>query len=114
MNDEETRSSPVMIQRDQETTTGKRAANCSIDGYEQVSNTMMPNNSKHQVHDEIKNHQADQDPPEYINSPLNAKEFEEALEALKDKIVSWPRQNYQWDVGTPWHQSKVQTPRNLQ
>ena len=37
MNDEDTKSSPVMIQRDQETVTGKSAANCFIDSYEQVS-----------------------------------------------------------------------------
>ena len=38
MNDEDIKSSPVMIQRDQETMTGKSAANCFIDSYEQVSN----------------------------------------------------------------------------
>ena len=64
MNDE-TRSSPVMSQRDQETVTGKSTANCFINSYEQVSNIMIPNNRKQQVHDEIKNHQADQDPPEH-------------------------------------------------
>ena len=53
MNDEDTKSSPVMIQRDQETVTGKSTANCFIDSCEQV---MIPNNRKQQVHDEIKNH----------------------------------------------------------
>ena len=42
MNDVETRSSPVMIQIDQETVTGKSTANCFIDSYEKVSNTMIP------------------------------------------------------------------------
>ena len=86
-NDEDANSSPVMIQ---ETVTGKSAANCFIDSYEQVSNTMIPNNRKQQVHDEIKNHQTDQDPPEYMNFPFNAKEFEEALKTLKDKKSSGP------------------------
>ena len=54
MNDEDTKSSPVMIQRDQETLTGKSAANCFIDSYEQVSNIMIPNNRKQQVHDETR------------------------------------------------------------
>ena len=85
MNDEDTKSSPVMIQRDQETETGKSAANCFIGSYEQVSNIMIPNNRKQQVHDEIKNHQTDQDSPEYMNCPFNTKEFEEALKTLKDK-----------------------------
>ena len=40
VNDEETRSSPVVIQKDQETVTGKKAANCFID--EQVRNIMIP------------------------------------------------------------------------
>ena len=56
MNDEDTKSSPVMIQRDQETVTEKSEANCFIDRYEQVSNIMIPNNREQQVHDEIKNH----------------------------------------------------------
>ena len=90
MNDEDTKSSPVMIQRDQETVTGKSAANCFIDSYEQVSNIMTPNNRKQQVHDEIKNHQTDQDPPEHINCPFNTKEFEEALKTLKDKKSPGP------------------------
>ena len=65
--------------------TGKSAANCFIDSYEQVSNIMIPNNRKQQVHDEIKNYQIDQDPPNYMNCPFNTKEFEEALKTLKDK-----------------------------
>ena len=90
MNDEETRSSPVMIQRDQGTVTGKSAANCFIDSYEQVSNIMIPNNRKQQVHYEIKNYQTDQDPPEYMNYPFNTKESEEALKTLKDKKSPGP------------------------
>ena len=51
MNDEDTKSSPVMIQRDQETVTGKSAANCFIDSYEQVSNIMYQTtgNSKYMM-----------------------------------------------------------------
>ena len=56
-----------------------------VDSYEQVRNIMIPNNRKQQVHDEIKNHQADQDPPEYMNSPFHTKEFEEAIKTLMDK-----------------------------
>ena len=79
-----------MIQRDQETVTGKSAANCFIDSFEQVSNIMIPNNRKQQVHDEIKNHQIDQDQPEYMNCPFNTKEFEEALKTLEDKKSPGP------------------------
>ena len=90
MNDVDTKSSPVMIQRDQETVTGKSAANCFIDSYEQVSNIMIPNKRKQQVHDEIKNHQTDQDSPECTNCPFNRKEFEKALKTLKDKKSPGP------------------------
>ena len=90
MNDEDAKSSPVMIQRDQETVTGKSAANCFKDSYQQVSNIMIPNKRKQQVHDEIKNHQTDQDPPNYMNCPFNTKEFEEALKTLKDKKSPGP------------------------
>ena len=84
MNDEETRSSLVMIQRDQETVTGKRAARYFIDSYEPVSKIMIPNNRKQQVRDETKNHQADQDRSEYMNCLFNANEFEETLKTLED------------------------------
>ena len=70
--------------------TGKSAANCFIDSYEQVSNIMITKNRKQQVHDEIKSHQIDQGSPEYMNCPFNTKEFEEALKTLKDKKSPGP------------------------
>ena len=85
MNDEETRSSPVVIQEDQETVTGKKAANYFIDSHEQVSNIMIPKNRKQKVHDKIKNHQNDQDPPEYVNRPFNTKKFGATLKTLNDE-----------------------------
>ena len=45
---------------------------------------------KQHVHDEIKNHKTDQDPPEYMNCPFNTEEFEEALKTLKDKESPGP------------------------
>ena len=45
--------------------------------------------------------------------PFNTKEFEEALKILKDKKSPGPDKITR-DAGTPWHQSKVQTPGNLQ
>ena len=83
----------MVIQRDQETVTGKRAANCVIHNV-QVSNIMIPNNREQQVHDEIKNYQADQESSEYMKCPFNTKEFEETLKTLKDKKSPGSRQNY--------------------
>ena len=87
---DDNKSSPVMIQRDQETVTGESAANCFINSYEQVSHIMIPNNRKQQVHDEIKNHQTDHDPLEYMKCPFSTKEFEETLKTLKDKKSPGP------------------------
>ena len=64
--------------------TGKRAANCFTESYEHASNITIPNNRKQLTHDEIYNHQGNQDLPEYMNCPFNTKEFEEVLETLKD------------------------------
>ena len=90
MNDEDTRSAPVLIEKDQELVTGRMAANCFIDNYEQASNIKVPEEKKHQLHEEMKNHQEDQDPPDYMNKPFNMKEFEEALKTLKEKKSPGP------------------------
>jgi ribonuclease HI len=90
MNDEETRSAPVMIEKDQEIVTGQTAANCFVDNYEQVSNISVPEDRKHQVHEAMKNHQGNKDPPEYMNRPFTMKEFEEAIKTLNDKKSPGP------------------------
>ena len=83
MNDEETRSAPVTIKKDQEILTGRKAANCFIDNNEQVSNIIVPEEKKHQLHEEVKSHQEERDPSDYMSRPFNKKEFEEALSTLK-------------------------------
>ena len=90
MNDENTRSAPVIIEKDQEMVTGRNAANCFIDTYEKVSSILVPDDRKQQVHEDLRKHQVDQDPPEYMNRPFNMKEFEEALKTLKDKKSPGP------------------------
>ncbi|KAL8621712.1 hypothetical protein ACOMHN_061847 [Nucella lapillus] len=81
MNNEETRSAPVTLQKDQEMVTGREAANCFIDGYEQI-NISVPEDRK-RVHEEIKNHRDDQDQPDYMDRPFKLKELE-AVKSLKD------------------------------
>ena len=51
---------------------------------------MISNNRNQQEHNEIKNHQVYQDPPQYMNCTFNTKEFEEALKTLKDKKSPGP------------------------
>ena len=90
MNVEDTRSAPVMIEIDQEIVTGRKAVNCFIDSYEQVSNILVLDDRKQQVHDDMKSHQGDQVQLKYMNRPFNMKEFEEALKTLKDKKSPGP------------------------
>ena len=84
LNDEDTRSGPVMIEQDQEIVTGKKAANVFIDTYEEISNILVPEERKQQVHEEIKNQKGKQDQPDHMNQPFSTKEFEEALITLKN------------------------------
>ena len=90
MNNEDTRSTPVTIEKDQELVTGREAANCFIDSYEQVSNITVPEEKKQQLREEMKDHQEAQDPPDYMSKPFNMKELEDALKTLKDKKSPGP------------------------
>ena len=90
MNDEDTKQVPIVIERGQEMVTGRRAANCFIDTYEEVSSIQVPDERKRKIHKEIKEHQVQPNPPDYMNIPFNARELEGALKALKDKKSSGP------------------------
>ena len=46
MNNENTRSAPICIQQCEERMTGKKAANCFADHYEQVGNVTIPSDWK--------------------------------------------------------------------
>ena len=70
--------------------TGRRAANCFIDTYEEVSSIQVPDERKREIHKEIKEHQVQPNPPDYMNIPFNARELEDALKALKDKKSPGP------------------------
>ena len=85
MNDEDTKQIPIVIERGQEMVTGRRAANCFIDTYEEVSSIQVHDERKREIHKEIKEHQVQPNPPDYMNIPFNARELEDALKALKDK-----------------------------
>ena len=77
---------------------GKKAANCFMYSNEQVGNTIIQKtktnkkqkNRKQQVHDKVKNHQVEQDPPEFMGRPFSTKEFEEAPRTLKNKKSPGP------------------------
>ena len=90
MNDEDTKQVPIVIERGQEMVTGRRAANCFIDTYEEVSSIQVPDERKREIHKEIKEHQVQPNPPDYMNIPFNDRELEDALKALKDKKSPGP------------------------
>ncbi|KAK3691274.1 hypothetical protein RRG08_052258 [Elysia crispata] len=69
---------------------GRRAANCFIDTYGEVSSIQVPDERKREIHKEIKEHQVQPNPPDYMNIPFNARELEDALKALKDKKSPGP------------------------
>ena len=54
MNDEDTKQIPIVIERGQEMVTGRRAANCFIDTYEEVSSIHVLDERKREIHNEIK------------------------------------------------------------
>ena len=90
MNDEDTKQVPIVIERGQEIVTGRRAANCFIDTYEEVSSIQVPDERKREIHKEIKEHQAQPNPHDYMNILFNDRELEDALKALKDKKSPGP------------------------
>ena len=85
MNDEDTKQISIVIERGQEMVTGRRSTNCFIDSYEEVSSIQVPDERKREIHKEIKEHQVQPNPPDYMNTPFNAHELEDALKDLKDK-----------------------------
>nr|KAG5704148.1 hypothetical protein BaRGS_009678 [Batillaria attramentaria] len=90
MNNEDTRAAPVMVEKDQEMVTGRRAANLFIDSYEKVSNISAPQDRKQEVHDAIKNCQSNHDSPEYMNKPFTMTELNDAVRTLKEKKSPGP------------------------
>jgi len=90
MNSEESKSAPLMLEKDQELLTGRAAANCLIDNYEQVSNLTIPATRKHQVHEEMKNTSTTSPTPDLMNKTFNIKELNTALKVLQDKKSPGP------------------------
>ena len=90
MNDEDTRHLPIMIEQNQEMVSGPRAANCLIDTYEEASSIEVPEERKNEIRTEIKGHEANPNPPDYMNSLFNLREMEDALNTLSDKKAPGP------------------------
>ena len=90
MNDEDTRTAPIMIEKEQKTLSGKDAANCFIDSYEEISTLEVPEERKHQLHEDLKSHQDNSQTPEYMDKTFTNKELERALGTLNNKKSPGP------------------------
>ena len=88
-NDEETKSTPVIIEQNNTLFTGKKAANCLIENYEQNSNVYVPKDRKKDVHDKLKNQNKSEEPG-YMKTPFTLDEMEEAKASLKLKRSPGP------------------------
>ena len=91
LNNEETKSTPVSIEMNQTLFTGKKAANCLIETYEQNSNVHIPNDRKKDVHNELKKCETNEiNAPDYMKKPFTLDEMEEAKASLKLKRSPGP------------------------
>ncbi|PVD33868.1 hypothetical protein C0Q70_05130 [Pomacea canaliculata] len=108
MNDEDTRSAPIVIQQAQDMLTGRKAANAFIDSYEEVSNITVPEEKKQQVHEERREFNQRKHQEDYMNKPFNMKEFEEAVKTLSQKKSPGPDKLMERLINTrlSWHLEK--------
>ena len=90
LNNEENRSATISVNKDDNIVTGREAANCFIDDYEQLSHLQIPDDRKKEVPEEMKNMEENQDTPYYMNTNFSMKELEQATETLKDKKSHGP------------------------
>ena len=90
MNNEDTRSAPICIQQGEERMTGKEAANCLADHYEQVGNVTIPPDRKKQVREEMKQTDPRAATKEYMNKSFNMRELEDALRILSKRKSPGP------------------------
>ena len=90
MNDEDTRSTPITIVENESILTNREAANRMMDNYEEVSNITIPEDRKKEVHEETRTFRTPEEQDECMNKLFNMREFEEALNTLKEKKSPGP------------------------
>ena len=91
LNDEEAKSIPITIENNQTLCTGKKAADCLIENYEQNSRVEVPDDRKNYVHEELKNQKRNENNgPEYMEKPFTMEEMKEARASLHLKRSPGP------------------------
>ena len=91
MNNEKPYSTCIFLEKEGKAISGKNAANCFVENYEEISSIEIPTDRKQQVLTELRNQEQDQDPtPDCMDKPFCSEELEEALSSLKDKKSPGP------------------------
>ena len=90
MNDEDTKSKPLTIMQNATILGDKEAANRLIENYQEASNLTIPEDRKQEVHVEARDFHSSEDQDECMNKLFNMREFEEALNTLKEKKSPGP------------------------
>ncbi|RUS68413.1 hypothetical protein EGW08_023825, partial [Elysia chlorotica] len=90
MNDETVRPAQIVIDHQQNTLTGQKAANCFVDNYAQVSSVDVPKEHNDWIRRELRNLKRDESPETIMNKPFNEKEMKEALNTLPQKKSPGP------------------------
>ena len=91
LNNEDTLSTPITIEKDETIHTGKMAANCLIENYEQQSDVKVPQDRKREIQNNLKNIQPNEEnTPDFMKNPFTLEELSQAKNSLKLKKSPGP------------------------
>ena len=100
MNDENMRTTPTIIAEDSKILTRKQAADHFMNSYEEVSNILIPDERKQDVHNQLKEIERQEEEEENMTEPFVEVELENALSNLSkykspgpDKVTNEMLQN---------------------
>ena len=94
LNDEVSQIGQILLQKDEQTYTGKQAADLFIEEYEEISNLAVPAEREQEITEELLEHQnQDQNNFDFeMNSPFIMEELKTALSSLSLKKAPGPDQ----------------------
>ena len=90
LNDEDSRTGHVVVEKGQDSLSGRKAANCLMDNFEQVSNLTVPEEKKRAIREDLHKEQNEEVNPEHMNKPFTLKELDAELNTLKEKKSPGP------------------------
>ena len=92
MNNEGTRSAPIAIVNEDTLISGRQAANCFIDNFEDNSNQHVPHDHRVRIHERLKSMAQDEDATDSMNNPFTMKEMDRELNTLNNRKSPGPDQ----------------------